>query len=104
MPKFTNIGLVEYADAMYDYGSPYWYGTFGNIASEELYQAKKKQYREQYEKWSKYSFETQYGLKVHDCIGLIKGYLMNPTIDENGHVQNPLAPSKYNSKQHTNSI
>lgn len=95
---FTNLGLVAYAEAMLDYGSPYWYGTFGNVASEELYQEKKRQYKEQYEKWSKYSFESQYGMKVHDCIGLIKGYLMNPTIDEKGYVKSPLTVSKYNSK------
>ena len=95
---FTNKGLVVYAKCMLDYGSPYWYGTFGQIASEELYQEKKRQYKDQYEKWSKYSFETQYSLKVHDCIGLIKGYLMNPTIAEDGYVKDPLTPSKYNSK------
>lgn len=98
MPKFTNVGLVKYSEAMLDYGSPYWYGTFGNVASEALYQEKKRQYKEQYEKWPKYSFESQYGMKVHDCIGLIKGYLMNPTIDENGIVKSPLTTSKYNSK------
>lgn len=98
MPNFTNLGLVAYCEAMLEYRSPYWYGTFGNIASEELYREKLRQYRDQYEKWSKYSFETQYGLKVHDCIGLIKGYLMNPTLKEDGYVKDPLAPSKYNDK------
>lgn len=95
---FTNLGLVAYAECMCNYGSPYWYGTYGNIASEELYQAKKKQYKDQYEKWSKYSFESQYGMKVHDCIGLEKGYKMNPTLDEDGYVKDPLKPSVYNSK------
>lgn len=95
---FTNLGLVKYAEAMLDYMSPYWYGTWGNVASEKLYQEKKRQYKEQYEKWSKYSFETQYGKKVHDCIGLIKGYLMSTTLGDDGYVKDPLAPSKYNSK------
>ena len=98
MPKFTNEGLVQYAQYMLGYMSPYWFGTYGNIASEALYQEKKRQYKDQYEKWSKYSFESQYGMKVHDCIGLIKGYLMNPTIDENGIVQSPLTASVYNAK------
>ena len=95
---FTNLGLVAYAEAMLDYLSPYWYGTWGNIASEELYQEKRRQYKEQYEKWSKSSFTEQYGKKVHDCIGLIKGYLMNPTLGEDGYVKEPMKPSKYNSK------
>ena len=95
---FTNLGLVAYAEYMCDYRSPYWYGTFGNIASEELYQQKRRQYREQYEKWSKYSFESQYGMKVHDCIGLEKGYKMNPTLGEDGYVKDPMKPSVYNSK------
>lgn len=95
---FTNKGLVAYAEAMLDYQSPYWFGTFGQIASEELYLEKKRQYRDQYEKWDKYSFESQYGKKVHDCIGLIKGYLMNPTINDDGYVKDPTVPSKYNSK------
>lgn len=95
---FTNLGLVAYAESMLDYMSPYWFGTYGNIASEALYQEKKRQYKDQYEKWSKYSFESQYGKKVHDCIGLIKGYLMNPTVNAEGYVQDPMTPSKYNSK------
>ena len=95
---FTNLGLVAYAKAMCDYNSPYWYGTWGNVASEELYQEKRRQYREQYEKWSKSSFVEQYGKKVHDCIGLIKGYLMSTTLGDDGYVKDPMAPSKYNSK------
>lgn len=95
---FTNLGLVAYAQAMCDYHSPYWYGTWGNVASEALYLEKKRQYREQYEKWSKSSFVEQYGKKVHDCIGLIKGYLMSTTLGADGYVKDPLAPSKYNSK------
>ena len=38
----TAKGLVEYAKAQL--GLPYWYGTFGNTGSEELWKAKKKQY------------------------------------------------------------
>ena len=95
---FTNLGLVKYAEAMLNYMSPYWYGTWGNICSEQLYQEKRLQYPANYDKWSKSSFVEQYGRKVHDCIGLIKGYLMNPTIDADGYVTEPTTPSKYNSK------
>ena len=42
MAEFTNKGLVAYCQSMLEYGSPYWYGTFGQIASEALYIEKKK--------------------------------------------------------------
>lgn len=64
----TAKGLVEYAKAQL--GKPYWYGTFGQAASKSLHDQKKRQYPKQYE-WG-YAGETA---KVHDCIGLIKGYL-----------------------------
>lgn len=64
----TAKGLVEYAKAQL--GRPYWYGTFGQAASRSLYNQKKKQYPGNYE-WD-YAGETE---KVHDCIGLVKGYL-----------------------------
>ena len=77
----TAMGLVEYAFAQL--GRPYWYGTFGQGASKALYNQKKNQYPKQYE-WD-YQEETE---KVHDCVGLIKGYLWsenpedkNPTYD-----------------------
>lgn len=98
MPKFTNKGLMAYARAMLEYRSPYWYGTFGQIASESLYQQKKEQYSSQYTKWTKESFASQYGMKVHDCAGLIKGYLMSPCIDASGYVTDPLKASVYNDK------
>lgn len=66
----TNTGLVAYAKAQV--GNPYWYGCFGQKASKELYNAKKKQYPSMYE-WS--CPATQLNKKVHDCVGLIKGYL-----------------------------
>lgn len=66
----TNKGLVEYAKAQL--GKPYWYGTFGQAASKSVYNQKKKQYPVYY-KWA-YSSNVE-GVKVHDCVGLIKGYL-----------------------------
>lgn len=95
---FTNLGLVDYAKYMCDYNSPYWYGTYGCIANESLYQSKRQAYPDQYDKWAKSSFTSQYGMKVHDCSGLIKGYKMNPTIDGDGYVKDPMTPSVYNSK------
>ena len=64
----TASGLVEYAKAQL--GRPYWYGTFGQATSKSLYNQKKAQYPNYY-KWE-YAGETA---KVHDCVGLVKGYL-----------------------------
>ena len=82
----TNIGLVEYAIAQL--GLPYWYGTFGLTATADLYKAKREQYPQYYRSWS--DFPTQYGKRVHDCVGLIKGYLWSDTAT---------SKPKYNSAQ-----
>ena len=96
MPKFTNKGLIAYARAMCDYNAPYWFGCKGNYpANEALYQAKKKQYPDQYNKWPKSSFTCQYGMKVADCSGLITSYFMMPNIDEYGYVKDFLVASVY---------
>lgn len=81
----TNLGLVKYAKAQV--GKPYWFGCFGQTSSESLYRSKKNQYPSYYKDAD---FKTQYNKRVHDCIGLIKGYLWSDT--------NISAP-KYNSKQ-----
>ncbi|MBQ9531153.1 MAG: C40 family peptidase [Eubacterium sp.] len=66
----TNIGLVQYAKAQL--GKPYWYGCFGQKSTKSLYDSKKRQYPAQYQ-WV--CPNNQIGIKVHDCVGLIKGYL-----------------------------
>lgn len=66
----TNTGLVEYAKAQL--GKPYWYGCTGQKSTKDLYAYKKRQYPKQYT-WS--CPANQLGIKVHDCVGLIKGYL-----------------------------
>nr|DAQ15754.1 MAG TPA: protein of unknown function (DUF3597) [Caudoviricetes sp.] len=81
----TNKGLVEYCKAQL--GKPYWYGCFGQISSKALYNTKKKQYPSQYQ-WE--CPKNQIGKKVHDCIGLIKGYLWSET---------PTSKPKYKSSQ-----
>lgn len=84
----TNTGLVEYAKAQL--GKPYWYGTFGNMATQSLLTAKTKQYPAHYgsERMSKY--KSQLGERVHDCVGLIKGYLWSNT---------PTSTPQYKSSQ-----
>ena len=66
----TNTGLVEYAKAQL--GKPYWMGTFGQTATARLYAYNKSRLPEHY---TANDFSSQYGERVHDCVGLIKGYL-----------------------------
>ena len=77
----TAQGLIEYAKAQL--GRPYWYGTFGQAASKALYDQKKNQYPRQYE-WE-YDGATA---KVHDCVGLIKGYLWGDDPEDTAPVYN----------------
>lgn len=72
----TNTGLVEYA--LTQLGKPYWWGTFGQTASAALLAQKRTQYPEYY---TAGDFESQFGKRVHDCVGLIKGYLWCDTPD-----------------------
>ena len=69
----TNDGLVNYAKAQL--GKPYWYGTFGNTATQSLLNAKTKQYPAHYQYARMTKYKSQLGERVHDCVGLIKGYL-----------------------------
>jgi len=73
--KKTNTGLVAYSKAQL--GLPYWMGTFGNVASEFLYNSNKSRLPQYY---TASDFPTQYGKRVHDCIGLaVKGYMWSDT-------------------------
>ncbi len=81
----TNKGLVAYANAQL--GHPYWYGTFGQVSTKALYDAKKRQYPNQYT-WACPS--NQLNTRVYDCIGLVKGYLWSDTAT---------STPKYNAKQ-----
>lgn len=84
-----NYGMVSYA--RWQLGKEYWYGTWGCLGSESLLAYKRDQYPEMYNKWSEESFKAGFGQKVHDCIGLFKGYLGCPGYDYN-------APSTYDSR------
>ena len=81
----TGKGLAEYAVAQL--GRPYWWGTFGQMANAALYAQKKAQYPGYY---TAPDFSSQYGQKVHDCCGMIKGYLWCDTPD---------GSPKYNASQ-----
>ena len=70
MAEKTNSGLVKYAKAQV--GKPYWYGTYGQTATAALLKSKKAQYPSYY---TAADFESQIGKRVHDCNGLMKGYI-----------------------------
>ena len=85
----TDKQLINYAEGQL--GRPYWYGTFGQIGTPTLYVQKRDQYPSQYNKWDRKTFTDQFGQRVHDCVGLIKGAVWS-----NG---NPNATPKYNASQ-----
>ena len=80
----TNTGLVAYVKDKIDH--PYWYGCFGQISTKALYNSKKNQYPKQYQ-WECKNNQSgttpakQLGVRVFDCIGLIKAYLWTDSLD-----------------------
>lgn len=59
-------------------GKPYWYGTYGQVATESLLKSKRNQYPYFY---TADDFESQLGLEVHDCCGLVKAFMMKESAD-----------------------
>jgi len=86
----TALGLIAYAKAQL--GRPYWYGTFGQAANRELYEQKKRQYPNYYN-WE-YAGQTE---KVHDCAGLVKGYLWCDDPEDASPVYNPAQDQSANA-------
>ena len=70
----TTGGLYAYAVAQL--GRPYWYGTFGQVADAALLDDRRSAYPSQY---TATDFDQQFGQRVHDCVGLIKGYRWSDT-------------------------
>lgn len=80
----TNKDLVAYAKAQV--GKPYWYGCFGQKSTSGLLASKRRQYPSYY---TASDFNRQMGVKVHDCVGLIKGYLWCDDINDDTPKYNP---------------
>ena len=92
MATKTNTGLVAYATAQI--GNPYWYGTFGQVATEALLKSKMAQYPGQFGGSRPATARAKHiGKRVHDCCGLIKGYLWCDT---------PTSAPKYTAAQDVN--
>lgn len=91
----NNFQALQYCRHFLKLKAPYWYGCFGQIGTQQLYDEKRRQYKEQYppKKWTEQSFTEQFGQRVFDCIGYaVKGYLFNK--DQNWD-SNPVYQSKY---------
>lgn len=89
MSTKTAAGLVEYCRAQL--GLPYWYGTFGQTATHTLLLEKSRQYPSQYPASRVLRARSMHiGRRVHDCIGLVKGYLWSDS---------PTAKPVYNASQ-----
>jgi hypothetical protein len=58
-------------------GAPYFFGTFGQVATRQLYNEKKAQYPQYYppKSWTEASFVKDFGKRVCDCAGLLKWFL-----------------------------
>lgn len=69
----TTAGLLAYAYGQL--GRPYWFGTYGQTADQQLLNDRRKHYPENYPDPGDPAFAGQFGQRVHDCVGLIKGYL-----------------------------
>jgi len=73
----SNYGLAYYA--VNQKNKPYWYGTFGQIGTQSLYNQQKKVYPKFYTA-NDYQDQIKLNVRVHDCIGLVKGYLWSETL------------------------
>jgi hypothetical protein len=71
--KKTGRGLVRYARSQL--GRPYWWGTSGQTATQELLEQKRRQYPNVYGSADYADAEQQLGQRVHDCAGLVEAYM-----------------------------
>lgn len=58
-------------------GTSYWFGTYGQRASRQLYNEKRNQYPQYYppKSWTEASFTKDFSKPVTDCAGLLKWFL-----------------------------
>lgn len=93
--EYNNINLVKFVKLQL--GAPYWFGTYGQLASQDVYNSCKSRYPENYppRKWTYDSFakDIEKHSKVMDCSGLIKAFFMTPT-----PLETPYAAAKYDAK------
>ena len=91
MPK-TNKWLCLYAIAQL--GRPYWFGTYGQLSTKSLYTSSVVANGYSYN-----DYQSQLGVKVHDCAGLVLGALMCDDVNGQPTGSQPIAhgaTSQYN--------
>ena len=74
----TNTELVAFVKQCL--GRPYWMGTFGNICTAQLLKYNKERLPQYY---TANDFESQFGQRACDCIGLVKFALWADSPDSN---------------------
>ena len=70
----NNLDLVQWAIAAYEADWGYVMGTFGQVLTEDLLEAKLVQLPDAIEPYEDFIRANYMGLRTADCIGLIKGY------------------------------
>ncbi|MDR2647729.1 MAG: C40 family peptidase [Oscillospiraceae bacterium] len=78
MPEKTALGLTKHAKALI--GSPYMWGTYGKLVTQDLIDRKKAQYPTHYS--AQYCETLKHFIgksRAVDCVGLIKSYMMMDT-------------------------
>jgi hypothetical protein len=71
----SNAGLVAHAEKALQEKWGYVYGTFGQILTPELLEAKRKQYPTRVNQFMEFIKTHWMGRRVTDCVGLIKSYM-----------------------------
>ena len=73
----TSDALVAYARRALDSGWVYWYGTTGNLCTENLLSRKRAQYPDHYgdSRMTTYRRHIREGRRCADCINLVKGFV-----------------------------
>ena len=79
MAEKTAQGLIAHARSLL--GSPYMWGTYGKIITDDLIASKAKQYPSHYSAAYQQKLRGYIGKGVRavDCVGLIKAYMMQST-------------------------
>lgn len=70
----NNLDLVQWAKNAYSRGWGYVWGTYGQVLTRSLYNAKAEQYPDEVGGYADFIEEHWIGGRTADCVGLIKGY------------------------------
>lgn len=91
----NNIDLVAFCKKMV--GQRYWFGTYGQIGTEQILKDCANRYQSQFSKKRIDTAHTRgdFGMRVMDCSGLIKNYLMSD--DKNIGADGLPIPPVYNA-------